>query len=234
MESYFNNLKNLKDLNAFNFFTLNKIEKFEETKNQDIITNEEYQQIALALRDNSIWVTLDETTNKTFGNASYPSTYGELTREGMKDMLRGFETKGKTFIDLGSGLGKTPLFAVADNNFKYAVGVELSPERHQQAMKMKEKLPEKIKSRVNYFKNDLFNFDVKDYDVIFISNLCFSNDMNEKIGNKIYKEGKDKALIFSSKEIIHPNIKLIEKRYVKMTWKSDSTIFVHLLENNLV
>jgi len=232
METYFRNLsnKNLSNLTYLNL-NLNSNKKFIETFD-DVLTPEEYQQIAEALRENSIWVTLDETTNKTFGNSAYPSTYGELTRQGMVEMLKGFETKNKTFIDLGSGLGKTPLYAVADNKFKNAVGVELAPERHEQAIKMRDKLPERIKPIVNYFKNDLLNFNVKDFDVIFISNLCFSETLNQKIAEKLVNEGKDKALIFSSKEIIHPKIKLIEKRNVKMTWKSDSDIHVHQLVLN--
>lgn len=227
MENYFNNLINK---TSFLHFSLNTVEKMSD----DVfnLTKEDYDQIGVALSQNSIWMTLSDTTNVTFGNSNYASTYGELTREGMEQMMRGYNTENKTFIDLGSGLGKTPLYGVMDHKFKYAVGIELAKERHEKAIEMKSKLPDKVKNRLDYFNNDIFNFDISSFDYIFISNLCFNEETNKKLAEKLANETKENSYIFASKEIIHPKIKILDRRYVKMTWKSDSNIYVYIKLNN--
>lgn len=226
MENYFNNLLNRANLT---YYSINRIERMTD---EFILTKENYEQIGKALSQNSIWMTLGDVTVKTFGNSNYTSTYGELTREGMEQMIRGYNTTNKTYVDLGSGLGKTPLYGVMDHKFKYAVGVELAKERHQKAIEMKSKLPEKVQQRLDYFQNDILKFNISSYDYIFISNLCFTVEVNEKLTNKLASEAKNNSYIFASKELVHPKLKILEKRYVKMTWKSDSLINVYLKLDN--
>lgn len=226
MENYFNNILNRANLT---YYSINRIERMTD---EFILTKEDYEQIGKALSQNSIWMTLGDVTVKTFGNSNYTSTYGELTREGMEQMIRGYNTTNKTYVDLGSGLGKTPLYGVMDHKFKYAVGVELAKERHQKAIEMKSKLPEKVQQRLDYFQNDILKFDISSYDYIFISNLCFTEEVNEKLTNKLASEAKNNSYIFASKELVHPKLKILEKRYVKMTWKSDSLINVYLKLDN--
>jgi len=231
MENYFNDLIKKTNFKYYLINSLNSIEKMTETTTLSL-TRDDYDQIGKALAKNSIWMVLSDATTLTFGNSNYATTYGELTRIGMEQMFRGYNTTGKTYVDLGSGLGKTPLYGVMDHKFKYAVGIELAKERHDQAINMKSKLPEKIKPMLDYFNNDIFKFNISNFDFIFVSNLCFNEDTNKILADKIATETKDNTYIFVSKEISHPKIKILDRRYVKMTWKSDSNIYVYIKLTN--
>lgn len=162
-----------------------------------------------------------------FKETNYASTYGEITRNGMKELLKGFNTKDKVFIDLGSGGGKSVVYAVLDNNFKYGVGIEFSKERHEKAKKLLQKLPNEISKKIKFIYGDLFNAKLNKVDFVFISNLCFSEDVNDRLANKLAKEAKPGTIILCSKKLDNPKLKLIETRNVEMTWSSKSTIYLY-------
>jgi len=180
------------------------------------------------LDENKTYVTLSSKTTKKFEDGKYPATYGELTREGMKEFIEGLHinTKGKKLIDLGSGLGKIPLYAVADHHFSFAKGVELADERYNKAVEMVSKLPKQIKDKIEYENGNLLEADIKDYDIIFISNLCFSEDLNRKIVDKL-KEAKTGTIIASSKQLFDSSLKLIKTIKVKMSWCTNSSLYIH-------
>lgn len=175
----------------------------------------------------SEWVNLDEQTANKFRQNNYADTYGELTAEGFEEILKKIDLQPSQskFIDLGSGLGKMPLMAVVNHDFKYAKGVEYAKERHEQALKVLEKYPS-YKNKVDLEHGDLFDEDIRDYDLIFVSNLCFKEEPNKKLGVKL-KDAKKGAYIAVSKSIEADHLELLNNIQVKTTWTYKSNVYLY-------
>jgi SAM-dependent methyltransferase len=173
------------------------------------------------------WVNIDKETADKFKENDYPDTYGELTAEGFDEILKNIDLQPSQskFIDLGSGLGKVPLMAVVNHNFKYAKGVEYARERHEQALKVLDKYSN-YKNRVDLEHGDLFNEDIGDYDLIFVSNLCFNEEPNKKLGVKL-KDAKKNSYIVVSKPIEAEHLELLNNIQVKTTWTNKSNVYLY-------
>ena len=190
------------------------------------------------IHNNEIHFQLTNNTLELFERNKYASTYGELTMEGMKTILDNINILSlKTindirFIDLGSGLGKLPLMVCYYFNGKKCTGIELSTERHNKAMTMYQKLPLELQKKINYINDDIFNVKLgsylSEYNFIFISNLCFPDDINKKLDEKL-KECKSGTNIICSKPINSSHLIFVNKFPVKMTW-SDSSIVHHYIK----
>jgi hypothetical protein len=184
------------------------------------------------INDKDIHLQLNGNTIDMFEKNNYVSTYGELTLNGMKTILDKIKNNQRSyldmnnirFIDLGSGLGKLPLIMSYYFNAKKSTGVELSVERHNRAMSMYNKLDKELQQRINYINGDLFNINLSDYNFIFISNLCFSTELNKRLIEKL-KECKKGTNILCSKPLEAPYLRLIDKFPVEMTWSNNSTIY---------
>ena len=174
------------------------------------------------------------TVDNTSKGEQYNLTYGELTQEGMNniiDKLKSINIKISTFIDLGSGNGKTLVLAIM-NGFEYAKGVEIVEERHDFAVSVKMRLPDYYRKRIELISNDLFALDSNFFPnntVIFISNLLFPEKTQENIFKFLSKiTNKGTILITSKKPDNIYNFKLIDKLKVPMSWDSDSECFIFI------
>ena len=108
----------------------------------------------------------------------------------IKDNLSNFY-----FIDIGSGRGKLCLY-MADNVLCLkSVGIELVTERHNDAQSLKDKLGEftEIISKVEFINKSIEDVDLRDIldnntAFIWISNLCLSPELTNKMFLKIKQE----------------------------------------------
>jgi len=174
------------------------------------------------------FITVD---NKKLG-PDYNLTYGELTWEGMQNVSKYMELKDlpkNTFIDLGSGNGRTLAYAIL-NGFKEAKGTEIVQARHDYAMKMREKLDDYMRDKIKLSKNDLFKLDPSYFptgSVVFISNLVFPEETNQKLINFLSKTTpSDTIIILSALPKDMKNFKLIEKIDAPMSWSKNSQCYV--------
>ena len=116
----------------------------------------------------------------TVPNNIYNLTYGEMTWEGMENISKYMELKDwskNTFIDLGSGNGRTLAYALL-NGFKEAKGTEIVEARHNYAMNMRKKLDGYMKDKIKLSNKDIFQLNPSYFppgSVVFISNLLFFN-----------------------------------------------------------
>jgi len=198
---------------------------------RDSMVNDNESTILKLFEKNKKFVKIEEKTNQMFQDKKYALTYGELTPEGFKSML--IKLKKREFkeplvlADLGSGMGKIPIMAVHYGDAKKAVGVELAKERHDTAVNMKSKLSQEYQDKLTFINGDLLkDIDLNEFNVIFISNLCFSAEVNDKIAEKL-KELKLGAYIFCSKEINAPHLKSLGSIKVKMTWTQNSDLKIY-------
>lgn len=166
-----------------------------------------------------------------FKKNGYSSTYGYLTEKGIQQIIykaiekyKNKSIKNKIFIDLGSGDGSVVIYA-SIFDFKKVIGVELSTDRHDVAIKNKKK--SKNKDKIILHNGDLLKYDISNVDIIYISSLAFSDKFLKKIENKIEKEVKKGTIIFSSKELINKKLKKIYRFPVEQSWDFNSDIFMY-------
>ena len=172
---------------------------------------------------------VDIEEKKMFNKLNYAYTYGEITRSGLKNILEGFNTENKIFYDLGSGIGKSLIYAITDHKFIRAVGIEFSKKRVQQSLNLVNSQPKDISSKIEVIHGDIFdpNINISDADFLFISNLCFSEESNEKLVEKINKMAKINAIIMCSRELHSKQMKLIKKTFTIMSWSNTSPIYIY-------
>lgn len=165
------------------------------------------------------------------GGLKYNFTYGELTKEGLIDLLKNYDTNEKTFYDLGSGKGNVLIYASEEfNNLKNIIGIELDQNRHTEACKNIKK--NKKEDKITVINDDILSnkFNYGDADFIYISNLCFPEDVNEALSKKLNSEVKNGAVIFSSKFLDFKGNSECSKTKVKQTWIESSNIFINFIK----
>jgi hypothetical protein len=153
----------------------------------------------------------------------------------------------KYFIDFGSGRGKLPLFM--GDKVEKSIGIELVTERHEDAIKLKEKLSKEyseITNKVTLLNEDMFEY-LKTINkdtfaspvLIWISNLCFGDKITTDLFNQLIEKMPSGSIIGSSKipTIIPPGIEPItipgnedNKISVSMSWSEMSTIYVYKIK----
>lgn len=174
------------------------------------------------------FITVD---NKMKGE-KYNLTYGELTSEGMTKIINYLESNNinkNTFIDLGCGNGKTLAYA-AVYGFKQAYGAEIVEARYEYAERKRNELEQRMRERIKITKSDIFDLP-KNYfpkgSVIFISNLLFPEETNQKLINFLSDNVPADTIIIVSKI---PNnlykLKLIEKMNIPMSWSYNSECYI--------
>lgn len=163
-----------------------------------------------------------------FKKDGYPKLYGNLKFEGLNEIIKNINDykgnkwiKNKTFIDLGSGDGRVNIWSIYFN-IKKSIGIELSKKRHNIAMENKKKLNIEDQEKIEFINEDLFKYNMKDVDIIYISSYAFSETMKIKLFNKFDNELKKHTLIFSTKELINNNLKFIKKFTVNQSWSEKS------------
>jgi cyclopropane fatty-acyl-phospholipid synthase-like methyltransferase len=67
---------------------------------------------------------------------SSSSTYGEITPKGFRGLAERIELcPDDSFVDLGSGVGRTVCHAVLEFGCRRSRGVEMAPSRHERAQR---------------------------------------------------------------------------------------------------
>jgi SAM-dependent methyltransferase len=159
------------------------------------------------------------------------TTYGEVTEQGLNDMLKGIRKKDKVFADLGSGTGRSVICAALNFNFSRCIGVEMSRDRFRMSqrilkdMKGGSKTVQNKLQKVRFINSDARDIDISDMDVIFISNLCFNDQLNTDICRKIESEKQGRLDVFCSAELPTTVGRIKRKFNVEMSWMNDSEIY---------
>ena len=165
------------------------------------------------------------------GELKYNFTYGELKKEGLLHLLSNYDTNGKTFYDLGSGKGNVLVYAAEEfKNLKKIVGIELDESKHNEAKKSDK--GKNMSDKIKVINDDMLsnNNNYSDADFIYISNLCFSDEVNEAIYKKLNSELKDGTIIFSSRNIDFGNKSELSKTNVSQTWNNYSNIYINRIK----
>ncbi len=158
------------------------------------------------------------------GNA----TYGEILPQSVAVMLADHPlTKKDVFYDLGSGTGKVCV-QVALTTPARAVGVELSSSRHKIAQAARQELlDKKIMSdprKLTFIEDDILAVDLSDATIIFLCSTCFSEELMQKLVEKIAAI-KHPARVFTLKKLPPQDLFKEGKTYhLPMTWSDNTAV----------
>ena len=186
------------------------------------------------IHENFLAYSISTNDKDKFVKGNYESTYGTLEKNGLKTIIQKVgEYKNnkkwindKVFIDLGSGEGKVPIFAL-DYPFKKSLGVELSTDRHNLAIDNKKKLSKHKQNRVFFYNSDLLKYNSKEVDLIYLSSLCFNSNFLEKISDKLSRELKNGSIVCTSSKLSNVSLKFIDSYDVEQSWSKNSTVYMY-------
>jgi hypothetical protein len=162
-------------------------------------------------------------------------TYGELEYDGIQSLIKHLNQNFDNFIDIGSGRGKLPLYVAGLPNISKSLGIEIVTERHNDAIELKNKLNKfkKQTDKVILINKDFFEVDLLDYSskptLVWISNLCFPEELTNNIINKLLTVLISGSIISCSRmyTLNSDKIKLIDKLTVNMSWSQNSDIYIY-------
>lgn len=161
-------------------------------------------------------------------------TYGELEYDGIETILDHLDIKFNNFIDLGSGRGRLPLYLAGHPNILKSVGIELVKERHYYASELKQKLS-KFSDQTNkviFINDDFFNVNLSKYTngltLVWINNLFFNDEFNNKIFNNLLNVLPSGSVIGCSKQFSQGS-NIMDSLSVRMSWDKNVDIFLYLI-----
>ena len=184
--------------------------------------------------------TLHDVNSEKAKYPLYNITYGELTYDGLesvyREVLNVLQYKPHFYIDIGSGRGKTCLFMASKENIDECVGIELVQSRYDDSIKMQRELhiyPESEK--VTFLNADFFEVSLKTIIYatpvfVWISNLCFGEELTNNIFKKLAKELPNGSIVCSSKPFTI-DISLFKLERVskhKMSWSNASDVHFYI------
>lgn len=164
--------------------------------------------------------------------SEYSLTYGELTFEGMENIVSYLNQNNlsrDTFIDLGSGNGRTLFYSILAG-FKNAKGVEIVEKRHNFAIEAYKQLKPYFKNNIDIVKQDIFKLEQSFFpknSLIFVSNLVYPSQTNEKLFKYLYENTpEDVVLVVSKIPIDLSSFKEVTKIKVPMSWAYHSECYI--------
>jgi len=182
------------------------------------------------------------TSSASIGLSEYKTTYGEVTEQGiymLSERLKEYtktHRAGSVFYDLGSGVGKVIIGIAALHPELRCVGIEIVPDRVRIANASLERIKQKnIRSRIIFHHGDFLSPDLnfRDAACLFISNLCFTENTNARLAEKITREAGAGCIVIVSREIPIPLARmsrLESHTTIPMTWSSSSTCFIYRMK----
>jgi hypothetical protein len=131
-------------------------------------------------------------------------SYGEILYSAMEGLMQKLKPKpDNVFYDLGSGVGKFPMWVNLTTDIKKSVGIEISPTRYKMTMKAVKRF-EKAGLRNDdkellFVRGDIAKVDFNDATIIFISSSCFSERLMGILSDK-FRALNHEALVISLKK----------------------------------
>ena len=153
--------------------------------------------------------------------------YGEILPSSINKIFDHLNLRGKNFLDIGSGLGKIVIQIALEYPINTSSGIEISKKRYIISEIIKKKINTDIQNKISFINKDINRYDQINYDLIFFSNLCFSNKQNLKISNILLK---NKCILICLKEIETLNEYL--KYYItniESSWSNNINVYYYFI-----
>lgn len=174
----------------------------------------------------------DDKFTKMYGDmdAIKAETYGEVLLPGLAQLLSNPSIRHNSFVDLGSGLGRSVIFACLAEGYQACEGVELSKDRAdtaKAALAEVEKVVPEAASHVHLSQGDLLASDTYFLaDTIFANNLLFPDSVQKQMAERFAKLSPTGAVFICTKEIDIPeSVAKKEKTSADVSWKKGGDFF---------
>jgi len=174
----------------------------------------------------------DDKFSKMYGGieAIKAETYGEVTLPGLDDLLANPAIRRHSFVDLGSGLGRSVLFACLAEGFESCEGVELSKDRADTAnaaFQEVQKAAPAAAAHVQLSQGDLLASDSYFYkDVIFANNLLYPDTVQQAMADKFTRLSSKGTVFIVTKEVpLSTSVAKKEKTEAGVSWKGKDYFF---------
>lgn len=173
---------------------------------------------------------------------NYPDhkiTYGEVLPESVPVLYEIFSKYApltkisqpyRNFYDIGCGIGKLVIGIASHHSFLKATGVEIVPERVISANTALQRIrDDSLKKRIEFLCISMLDNSVNYSNAcwIFISNLCMTVEVNEKLFEKLGNEVKTGCIIVCSKSHSNTNFEELNIVTLPMTWSITSKVYVY-------
>ncbi len=176
----------------------------------------------------------------TYGEASFPLMKSVFETILSDDVL--FNQKPRSFVDLGSGSGRTSLMACLLQTiikFTDVTGIEILDSLYRMSVDIKDRFDNFnrastdpfFSSNLKFFKGSIFDLTLYDWtsnDIIFINSTCFSDEMMTKIYEHIKQTRRGTYVItftfplYSIKPIV---LDLVRELRLETSW-GQADIFI--------
>uniref|UniRef100_A0A6C0CSL7 DOT1 domain-containing protein n=1 Tax=viral metagenome TaxID=1070528 RepID=A0A6C0CSL7_9ZZZZ len=172
--------------------------------------------------------------NKFTDESQY--TYGYLKPKGVAKLIDEYTKHSENhaypshFLDIGSGLGMPNIIMVVlVPHLSSSNGIELSTERYKISQKVKRDLNIHYRKKLHFYNQNMLKYPYYQHaDMIWISNLCLSDKINEELSELLRYYVKPKTQIFTSKPLIVHSRYLINKFEAQQSWNDTSIIYHYL------
>ena len=153
--------------------------------------------------------------------------YGEIIYPTFALMLKLAEPKpGEVFYDLGSGSGKAVLLTSMLYDLSKAVGVEYLAPLYELSTKKLNLLTvhpdfarlSKKRFNVQFYNQDLFEFNIEDADIIYMNATCFIGDNWTNAVSKFTTLKRGTRIILTTKSLPEDSYKRIFSELMPMSW----------------
>ena len=152
------------------------------------------------------YIISEEEANKMDTKNVRPSTYGEITPRGTRQLLSHIQLydgdyENAVFLDLGSGVGKLVVHAYIEvPTLSQSIGIEMASSRHTNAIQAWKSIKDEAQAlrqivcgegntlstdRVCLKQGDMFDLDMSHVTHIYISSPCFGSLVMDRLALKL-------------------------------------------------
>ena len=167
----------------------------------------------ISMEDFEISENLDKS-NKSF-------TYGEVSHEGLSNILKRYNIDNYTMLDIGSGCGKIVIYISTKFNINVD-GIEIDINRYYKSQNLLELF--NLFDKVQFFNDNFKNIYFGKYDIIYCCNLVFEKEDNNILYQKIRNEFSGIFILFEYDHTLIPFYHCKEK--IKTSWNKSVDIFI--------
>lgn len=175
---------------------------------------------------------LSEAETKRITDLGGAPTYGEIAYASMEAITQVVMfSSDDVFYDLGSGVGKFPIFVHLWTTAKKSIGIELSESRHNGALNAMSSLYDYENDGFNaladenrellFIHGDISETDLSDATIIFMNSLCFSNIILKAMVDTFTKLAPGLCIITLKELPQHPRLKYSRKDSFPTSWSGN-------------
>jgi precorrin-6B methylase 2 len=175
---------------------------------------------------------ISDGEKETIKSAGGAPTYGEILPKSVSILLADLKlTEEDVFYDLGSGVGKVAVQVYLESPVKKSVGVELSPTRHNHAMKVHGKLKDAGKLKANrdlvFCQENILHADISDATVLFLCSTCYSDELMADLASKMQQLKPGTRILTLKPFKSTTSLKLLKTYQLPMTWTEASAVHLY-------